>query len=319
MSASILCADRDLGNRLDLLAWTRGCYDRRVPPDSARAVVIGGGVAGCSVAYHLARLGWTEIVLVERHDLTEGTTWHSAGFVGQLRSTISQTKMIMYSSALYAELRQSTGLDPGWRGVGGLRLATTRERVEELRRQASAATTYGLDMSLLGPAETADMMPMLDTGDVLAAGWLPGDGYLEPAALAGALAAGARSLGATVCTATTVTGIEVGAGGAIRAVLTDASRIATDVVVVAAGAATGRVAALAGVAVPVVPIKHQYVVSTPLPGETADGRPCATPTASCTSAAPSAACSSAGTSARPRPAGPRRTWCGRGRCSSRIW
>src|SRR5258705_7887416 len=108
----------------------------------AAAVVVGGGVAGCSIAYHLARLGLRDILVVEQHDLTEGTTWHSAGFVGQLRSTISQTRMIMYSSALYAELRDATGLDPGWRGVGGLRLATTPERVEELLRQVSAATTY---------------------------------------------------------------------------------------------------------------------------------------------------------------------------------
>src|SRR6185437_636581 len=128
-------------------------------PSRARAVVIGGGVAGCSVAYHLARLGWTDVVLVEQHALTEGTTWHSAGFVGQLRSTISQTRMIMYSSGLYPELRSLTGLDPGWRGVGGLRLATTAERVEELRRQASAATTYGLAMELLGPDETAQRLP----------------------------------------------------------------------------------------------------------------------------------------------------------------
>src|SRR3954452_949753 len=131
------------------------------PPSRARAVVIGGGVAGCSVAYHLARLGWTDIVLLEQHDLTEGTTWHSAGFVGQLRSTITQTKMIMYSSSLYAELRERTGLDPGWRGVGGLRLATTRERVEELHRQVSAATTYGLSMALLTPAEAAERLPLL--------------------------------------------------------------------------------------------------------------------------------------------------------------
>src|SRR5215831_6452977 len=152
-------------------------------PRAARAVVIGGGVAGCSIAYHLARLGWSDVLLLEQHELTEGTTWHSAGFVGQLRSTISQTRMIMYSSALYAELRERTGLDPGWHPVGGLRLATTPERIEELHRQVSAATTYGLSMSLLSPGETTAMLPMLAVDDVLAAGWLPGDGFLRPEAL----------------------------------------------------------------------------------------------------------------------------------------
>jgi len=104
--------------------------------------VIGGGVAGCSIAYHLARLGWTDIVVVEQHDLTDGTTWHSAGFVGQLRSTISQTRMIMYSSSLYAELREQTGLDPGWRGVGGLRLATNPARVSGRNCPFTSSLTY---------------------------------------------------------------------------------------------------------------------------------------------------------------------------------
>jgi 4-methylaminobutanoate oxidase (formaldehyde-forming) len=227
---------------------------------SAQAVVIGGGVAGCSVAYHLARLGWTDVILVEQHELTDGTTWHSAGFVGQLRSTISQTRMIMYSSRLYPELRERTGLDPGWRGVGGLRLATTPKRVEELRRQASSATTYGLAMELLSPAEVARRLPMLRVDDLLAAGWLPGDGYLEPAALGRALAAGATGLGARILTGTRVVGVEV-TGNAVRAVLTDRGRIETEVVVNAAGAAAGHVGALAGVAIPVVPIRHQYSVT----------------------------------------------------------
>ena len=235
--------------------------------EDAQVVVIGGGVAGCSIAYHLARLGWTEIVVVEQHDLTEGTTWHSAGFVGQLRSTISQTRMIMYSSTLYAELRERTGLDPGWRGVGGLRLATTQEREEELLRQASAATTYGLEMELLSPAETQARLPLLDVADVRAAGWLPGDGYLRAEPLARALAAGGRQLGVEIATGTRVTGIDVG-GGRVRAVVTDRGRITTDVVVNAAGTAAGHIGRLAGVAVPIVPMKHQYVVTDPLPGAT---------------------------------------------------
>jgi len=238
----------------------------------ARVVIIGGGVAGCSIAYHLARLGWTDVLLVEQHDLTEGTTWHSAGFVGQLRSTISQTRMIMYSSGLYAELADQTGLDPGWRGVGGLRLATTAAREEELLRQASAATTYGLEMELLSPAALASRMPMLDVSDIRLAGWLPGDGYLRPDALAGALAAGARSLGVTFATGTTVTGIEV-VGGRVRAVETSQGRVATEIVVNAAGAAAGHVGALAGVPVPVVPIKHQYVVSSSLELESVPALP----------------------------------------------
>jgi glycine cleavage system aminomethyltransferase T/glycine/D-amino acid oxidase-like deaminating enzyme len=238
----------------------------------ARAVVIGGGVAGCSIAYHLARLGWSEIVVVEQHELAEGTTWHSAGFVGQLRSTISQTRMIMYSSGLYAELRELTGLDPGWHPVGGLRLATTPERVEELRRQSSAATTYGLAMSLLSAAEAADLLPLLAVDDVLAAGWLPGDGFLRPEALTAALAAGARTLGVEFATGVRVTGIGVD-HGRVRRVLTDAGPIETDVVVNAAGAAAGVVARLAGVAVPIVPIKHQYVVTRSLSGESLEQIP----------------------------------------------
>jgi glycine cleavage system aminomethyltransferase T/glycine/D-amino acid oxidase-like deaminating enzyme len=226
----------------------------------ARAVVVGGGVAGCSIAYHLARLGWTDVVVVEQHDLSDGTTWHSAGFVGQLRSTISQTRMIMYSSSLYAELRELTGLDPGWHGVGGLRLATTTERVEELHRQVSSATTYGLQMTLFSPAEAVEMLPLLDVGDVRAVGWLPGDGYLRPDALAHALAEGARRLGVEFVTQTRVTAVDV-TEGRVRGIVTEAGPIAAEVVVNAAGAAAGHVGRLAGVDIPVVPIKHQYVVT----------------------------------------------------------
>ncbi|MEU4834269.1 FAD-dependent oxidoreductase [Streptosporangium sp. NPDC023615] len=243
-------------------------------PGSARAVVIGGGVAGCSVAYHLARLGWTEVLLVERHELTEGTTWHSAGFVGQLRSTVTQTKMIMYSAGLYPELAELTGLDPGWHGVGGLRLATTPERVQESLRLAGAAETYGLGIEMLSGAEAGQRLPLLNARDVRAALWLPGDGWLDPALLARALAAGARKLGVRILTGTRVTGLDV-AGGAITGVRlargggdgdageTEEWSVQAETVVVAAGAASGRVGRLAGVDIPVVPIKHQYVVTEP--------------------------------------------------------
>ncbi|GGK78763.1 FAD-dependent oxidoreductase [Sphaerisporangium melleum] len=231
-------------------------------PAEARAVVIGGGVAGCSVAYHLARLGWTDVILLERHGLTEGTTWHSAGFVGQLRSTVTQTRMIMYSAGLYPELRELTGLDPGWHGVGGLRLATTAERQEELLRQAGAAETYGLDMALVSAREAGDMLPLMQVGDVRAALWLPGDGWLDPASLARALAAGAEKLGARIVTGAEVTGFDV-RDGRVRGVLVGEQVIATETVVNAAGAAAGRLGRLAGADVPIVPIKHQYVVTRP--------------------------------------------------------
>ena len=231
-------------------------------PASARCVIVGGGVAGASIAYHLGRLGWRDVVVLEAHDLTEGTTWHSAGFVGQLRSTIGQTRMIMYSSGLYDELARSTGRDPGWHGVGSLRIATSPARVQELRRLAGAATTFGLEMDIVSAREAQARLGLLNVDDVLAAAWLPGDGYLDPVALTEALAAGARGQGAVFHPHTRVTGIDV-QGGRVQAVRTARGTIAAEVVVDAAGAAAGAVARLAGVSVPIVPMRHQYVVTEP--------------------------------------------------------
>jgi 4-methylaminobutanoate oxidase (formaldehyde-forming) len=240
-------------------------------PASAAAVVIGGGVGGASIAYHLAELGLRDTLVLEQHDLSEGTTWHSAGFVGQLRSSIAQTRMIMYSTELYERLGVETGLDPGWRSVGGLRVATTPERVEELRRQQSAAATYGLEFDLLTPEQTLERLPLLNVDDVLASAWLPGDGYVDPELLVRALAKGAEQHGATFHIGVRVTGFELD-GDRVIGVVTDRGTIATETAVIAAGAATASVGRLAGASIPIVPMRHQYVVSepfeTPVPPET---------------------------------------------------
>src|ERR1700722_16130294 len=189
-------------------------------PAAARAVVIGGGVAGCSVADHLALVGWDEVVVLEQHELGEGTSWHSAGFVGQLRSTVSQTRMIMYSAALYERLGSETGLDPGWRGVGGLRIAAGGERVSELRRARSMALATALELELVSAAEAVGLVPMLDGVNIRAAAWIPGDGYLDPELLVAALGQAARGRGVDIHTGVRVRGLDV-ADGRISAVTTD--------------------------------------------------------------------------------------------------
>src|SRR6476661_3681107 len=180
--------------------------------DHARAVIIGGGVGGTSIAYHLAERGWTDVVLVDRAELTSGSTFHSAGLVGQLRSSVTLTKMMMYGVELYRRLAAETGVDPSWHEVGSLRLASTPARFEELRRQAGWAKTFGLPLELIGAAEAQARFPLMSTDGVLGAVWLPTDGWLDPSGLAQALAAGARSRGATIRPHTRVVGIGVEAG-----------------------------------------------------------------------------------------------------------
>jgi glycine cleavage system aminomethyltransferase T/glycine/D-amino acid oxidase-like deaminating enzyme len=232
-------------------------------PDSARCVIVGGGVGGTSLAYHLAELGWEDVVLLERSQLTSGSTFHSAGLVGQLRGSVSLTKMMMHSVELYRRLKDESEFDPGWVECGGIRLASSEERMEELRRQAGWAKTFGLPLELISAEEARDMFPLMSTERVLGGAWLPSDGYIDPAQLTYALADGARRGGCRVFTETRVTGIEV-SDGRVRGVRTDRGDLAAEVVVDAGGMYAAEIARLAGVRVPLIPMSHQYLVTQPL-------------------------------------------------------
>ena len=238
--------------------------------DHARAVIIGGGVGGTSIAYHLAERGWTDIVLVDRAELTSGSTFHSAGLVGQLRGSVTLTKMMMYGADLYRHLRDETGVDPSWHEVGSLRLASSPARHEELQRQAGWAKTFGLPLELITAREAQERFPLMTTDGVLGAVWLPTDGWLDPSGLAMALAAGARKRGATVRTHTRVTGIGVDRGRVTGVEVEtrggERETIAADVVVNAGGMFAPEIGRLAGITIPIIPIAHQYLFTEPIEG-----------------------------------------------------
>ncbi|MDQ6794928.1 MAG: FAD-dependent oxidoreductase [Chloroflexota bacterium] len=237
--------------------------------EQARAVIIGGGVGGTSIAYHLTELGWGDVVLVDRAELTSGSTFHSAGLVGQLRSTVTLTKMMMYGVELYRRLAAESGTDPSWHEVGSLRLASTTERLEELRRQAGWAKTFGLPLELISAAEAQRLFPLMTTDDVLGAVFLPTDGWLDPSGLAQALAAGARKRGASIRTRTRVVGIGVRDGRVTGVEIEHRgarSTIAAEVVVDAGGMFAPEIARLAGVTVPIVPMAHEYLFTEAIDG-----------------------------------------------------
>ncbi len=234
-------------------------------PAQARAVVIGGGIIGCSTAYHLGKLGWRDTLVVERHRLTSGSTHHAAGLVGQLRTSANITQMLGHSVALYQALEAETGLASGWKMNGGLRLACSAARWTELRRQATGARSFGLEMHLLSPREAGALWPLMDISDLVGAAFLPTDGQVNPADVTQSLARGARLHGVTILEDTDVVGIEL-EGGRVVAVVTSRGRVACEVVVNCAGQWARRVGLMAGVNVPLVSVQHQYLITDAIPG-----------------------------------------------------
>ena len=234
-------------------------------PSHAQVVIIGGGVAGCSVAYHLTRLGWQDVVLLERKRLTSGTTWHAAGLIGQLRATHNLTRLAQYTAELYAALEKETGQATGFRQNGSLSIASEPERFEELRRGASMASCFGLEAEVISPAEAGELHPLIEIDDLVGAVFLPNDGQTNPIDTTQALARGARDHGAKIFEQTRVTGIET-EGRRVTAVVTTSGRVACEFVVNCAGMWAKEVGQMCGVNIPLHAAEHFYVVTEPIEG-----------------------------------------------------
>ena len=229
-------------------------------PSQARVVVIGGGVIGCSVAYHLAKRGWSDVVVLERLQLTHGSTWHAAGLVGQLRSSSNLTRLMRYGAQLYGSLEQETGQATGWRGVGSLRLAASADRWSELKRAATMGKGFGLEVELISPNQARDLFPLIETDGLLGAAWIASDGYVDPSMLTNAYAAGARALGVKILQNVPVTRL-LKSARRVSGVVTEHGTILADCVVNAAGMWGGDIAAMTGTRVPVCAVEHQYLVT----------------------------------------------------------
>ena len=240
-------------------------------PQKARAVIIGGGVIGCSVAYHLTKLGWQDVVLLERKKLTSGTTWHAAGLVAQLRASSNMTKLAKYTQELIVGLEDETGVATGFRRVGSITVAKTADRLEEIRRQASMARAFGVDVEEITLAEVTQKYPHLHTDDLQGAVYLPNDGQADPANVALALAKGARQRGAVIAENTKVTAISTNDGKATGVAYEqngEAGHIAADFVVNCAGMWGREVGRMAGVNVPLQACEHFYIVTEGIDGLT---------------------------------------------------
>ena len=239
-------------------------------PGRAHVVIIGGGVIGTSVAYHLTLRGVTDVLLLEQGQLSCGTTWHAAGLVGQLRASESGTRLVQYSTQLYDRLEEETGLATGFRRCGGVTVARTSDRMTALRRTAATAEAFGLDCELISPARAAEMYPIMEVSDLVGAIWLPGDGRANPTDLTAALARGARMRGAAINERTRVTGIAVSHGSrtgpAVTGVRTEQGDIEADIVINCAGQWAKQIGAMCGVTVPLHSAEHFYVVTDQISG-----------------------------------------------------
>jgi len=238
-------------------------------PSHAEIVVIGGGIIGCSTAYHLARDHKADVVLLEQGQITSGSTWHAAGLVGQLRSSASITRVLKYSVDLYKRLHEETGLETGWKMTGCLRLATMPDRWTEFRRLATTARSFGMEMHLISPEEVKRMWPLMETSDLIGASWLPTDGQASPSDITQSLAKGARMHGAKLFEKVRVTGFVMD-GNRITAVETNQGRIQCEKVVNCGGQWARQIGAMAGVSVPLHPVKHQYIVTEKIEGLSSD-------------------------------------------------
>ncbi|MDT4939333.1 MAG: hypothetical protein QOG80_3004 [Pseudonocardiales bacterium] len=229
-------------------------------PNAARAVVVGGGIAGTSVAYHLAALGWRDVLLLEQNELSAGTTWHAAGAVGRLRVTGSLARMNDRSAKLYERLEAETGVPTGYKQVGGLALARREERMTQLRRTGAMAEHFGVEVHIISPAEAAEFWPLANLDDIIGGAWLPHDGRAEPAQLPRAIGQGARRHGATICAGVRVLSL-LQEDGRVTGVRTDRGDVAAEIVVLACGMWTRQLALDCGVSVPLHPVEHHYLLS----------------------------------------------------------
>ncbi|MDH3760776.1 MAG: FAD-dependent oxidoreductase [Gammaproteobacteria bacterium] len=238
-------------------------------PGQAKIVIVGGGIIGCSTAYHLAKMGCNDVVLLEKHKLTSGSTFHAAGLVGQLRTNANVTQLLGYSVELYKTLEQETGLATGWKMNGGLRLACNEQRWIEVKRQATTAHSFGLEMHLLSPREAHDLWPLMDISDLVGAAFLPTDGQVNPSDITQSLASGARRGGVQICEDTEVTGFEF-EGDEIRSVLTDQGNIRCERLVICGGQWSHQLGRMAGINIPLVSVQHQYLVTEAMTGVAVD-------------------------------------------------